>query len=1557
MPLHYTTDNHFIAVSDKAYLDNDEIDLPDNLKKTILRISPSKNSSVSEQQEKWLNKLTPETALEIAFKYKSPHKFCAEILNWLDKLEKIPNELKDNFRNKNWLVDIHKKPVTLNKVINLPEIQNVVTEVMSKNCDCEYWNVDLLSEDITKHSFFKELKKYLPNEKKSLVLLGELIAQIDDYWIGTLKEEDFIESPDILKKTAGLLKNCPSIKGWEILAKILNAYEKNDGYKEIFSQLIKDIPLNKVIEVLQWIWKQGNNDEIITIFNRYLVLYINKDPTRERLSELTLVNSLKEWRNAKELCHGYENISKNHILHKAQAEILGLNKYQKTCSDNDNRNKLNEADDEFCRVLAKRLINTPERLKLYFDKWDGLVPSEMIGVFLFLLGSNEDMRNLAKKFLGGNYPVEWIQEQISENIQFDYMFSFKPITQANFNVHNIINKFITVPIAKQVTNILVGEYEHYCLALPGFNVRQRVYPLYLYSLPNLEEYDDLPLLLKNSCEYILRKIYKTKPNIDALWEKLQNVEQLDIDIARNLILDNLPNHIRTLGINKTHKEIDYEIKEWDDARIMAAKYEDNLEKKQKYEENKKNIISKIEGLIISSPGIQKAILEGVSRQISNFQYDINSVPFEIFQNADDAVSELLTMRSKVADTVGNEELSPIEQTFILQSDSKSLSFMHWGRLLNDYGKNEIFWKQGFNQDLEKMLTLLVSDKQYPHADTESEHVAPVTGKFGLGFKSLLLICDKPRIVSGRLAVEIIVGLLPQKLKEEAESLRQILRDKVNQRSVQGTIIAADLNQEYPKIIPNFECFAGYLAVFARHIRRIEVKDRSFQWQEPGSPIIYIPDTNIEVGTVQTLNENESFKALYFRYNEKDNDKGGILLRIGENGFQALPEDIPKFWVLNPVQEETECGFAVNAQFDVDAGRARLSATSKNNQKIAKDLGVHFGMSLCSLFEQKNEKLSSELGLSDSLTSYEFWNSLWEVLISGWTAKGRVGELLEALLCDDRGLGRLITECSALPNGLSEGSKVLTSFPDIQYVIPDEIAEKETFEILLNQLPMLFNGLKERNIVANRTKELLGKILPNKLEQINNWRVLLPKEILDSLIYDDKILVSIEMAEALGLLIDNYFEKNLYQYKNKFFFMAENGEYYPANTLLSKYAKDKSVEKWATINGIKRPPYPGVEINEERLIAGFAPNSNLINSTYTQSGLNFIEKLDILRPAISNPKEIAEWIKKADTLDKQSSASHYLSSCENRSGYGLNIKNQVIKLLNEELDNLPEWLQEVLSRINKPLQKPTSPQEPTSRNAHRTEELTKLYEWWMEEQELQIQEYNSRTYPNEIFPISRDDPDARQSWLTLFVLGACHRLGRAKPQQHRNFINLCQREGWWNTFADVNPVRHPEQWISILETYVNDKDEKYSHWMQLFPIIYRMSRGLEAYIETLSDPRHTGEDFDLNQLLQQNTASILQGGGFDAPQLKRALGFGACFVLRELARNKIIETNRYINPYCYVPVGRTRDLLERMGCIECSGDADIEQSRKIHAFLVKHLGEEKATFNGAYDIPLQLWAEK
>ena len=235
-------------------------------------------------------------------------------------------------------------------------------------------------------------------------------------------------------------------------------------------------------------------------------------------------------------------------------------------------------------------------------------------------------------------------------------------------------------------------------------------------------------------------------------------------------------------------------------------------------------------------------------------------------------------------------------------------------------------------------------------------------------------------------------------------------------------------------------------------------------------------------------------------------------------------------------------------------------------------------------------------------------------------------------------------------------------------------------------------------------------------------------------------------------------------------------------------------------------------------------------------------------------------------------------------------------------------------------------------------------------------HESSWYPNNLKPrFGREDDlsslETRKRWLTLLALGACHTLGRTRPEQHRSFLERCDHRGWLDTFACK--TSSTSDWIDILKEIIDTKEKgaNYWYWMRLFPAIYQISIFLEEYIELLRGMDERKSVNSLEQVLSPRNDPALQGGGIQSPSLVDVLGTGAPFVVRELARTRVL-TSENVHPWCFVPRRSIVRFLEELGMKPprpgCDGSADI------HAFLVEHLGD-RATFNGLYDLPLEVEA--
>ena len=207
---------------------------------------------------------------------------------------------------------------------------------------------------------------------------------------------------------------------------------------------------------------------------------------------------------------------------------------------------------------------------------------------------------------------------------------------------------------------------------------------------------------------------------------------------------------------------------------------------------------------------------------------------------------------------------------------------------------------------------------------------------------------------------------------------------------------------------------------------------------------------------------------------------------------------------------------------------------------------------------------------------------------------------------------------------------------------------------------------------------------------------------------------------------------------------------------------------------------------------------------------------------------------------------------------------------------------------------------------------------------------------------------------MLLLGAFHTLGRTRPEQHSGFITLCRTNGWWDIFSAEEPTERPDEWMRVLDEYINKQveDTQYEYWMNRFPTIYRFSRKLDDYAEAFYSLDQQDENVNVEKTLMPRAFEVFQGGGIDAAPIAKTLGMGACFVLREMIRRNLLK-NRHVFPYCYVPVEGVRNLLVTLGCKGMNSDESyLDLSKIIFEFLCDHLGEDKASFNGSFDIPLQ-----
>ncbi len=691
------------------------------------------------------------------------------------------------------------------------------------------------------------------------------------------------------------------------------------------------------------------------------------------------------------------------------------------------------------------------------------------------------------------------------------------------------------------------------------------------------------------------------------------------------------------------------------------------------------------------------------------------------------------------------------------------------------------------------------------------------------------------------------------------------------------------------------------------------------------------------------------------------------MAVGTTGFEKLPDDIPTFWVTAPTTEKLKAGFAVNGPFALDIGRAQLASDIEQNDKLACLLGADFGSALIEMLESASHDWSqfcNSLGLAENTPPYQLWYSLWNLMSEGIPNDSRSEtELLKRIFWGNGCGMTLLLQKQCLPTGLPENYQRLTHPINVVHMAQGIIDEKA--EKILPKVSKWDNfrlRVRPGNIISHSRVGLAMKRL--RPRRYLKWKSLKLKDIIEWELGNSK-QVSDKKADRLGTVITRCFLDEL-ERKND----SSRREIGELREVLKSLHFNAQVDGYQTVKDILAIDKKAdrEDDREESLRAAFAPEDRVLNSDYKSSGISFFKAC---RSQMNAPSEVlAKWGRNVPTQEKGIEFLRYLLKGK--------LGNAVGELLSRRLDNT--WLYHLPGNstyfnnfkgyeqlqllgvlgFQREIPEIGSVQPPKPIVASPPPNIIeKIYEWWEHSHVSGIQNYEKRIYVQGQFPkINKDVPanlTERTEWLKLFLYGIIHSVGRTKHEADRKFVRLCTDRGWLSLLA--NSANRPHDWLTAWDGYIDEQiqDIKFFHWMKQLIGLFVVGRRLDDYVEAFLAVNQIGKPFALSQITAPRASEIFQGGGPNAPPISKILGIGAWFIIRELVRKGIIE-NKNAHRHCYVPVKRVRDIVERMGGPFLENSSREEQSIRIYEFLAKHLGEEKATFNGAFDIPLQLIAE-
>jgi hypothetical protein len=1248
-------------------------------------------------------------------------------------------------------------------------------------------------------------------------------------------------------------------------------------------------------------------------------------------------------------------------------------------------------------LLGERLASTTNIAQIrqksskllleYLSSWTDDVPREVIGGLLYLLGGDAPLQTRLDELLEGQ-SREKIRTMLGwvDAYQTGYQGA-SPIVcnvtlepSSSVQVISVAGSPIRVPLSKEINGLMVGRHTI------SRSSDGTVINLTLRQIRSVDYQKRLAEIILKTAENLV-DIWRSlganidKANFAELWHGFEDAAQFGIELAQAMLKRHAVLILRQLALGtrqpgdrlqqllSSHGEAErtYVDTKLSKSAVSSPMYQARKDAEKELDRITDEIGGLIERDLVTQDNLISAVRGAIGR---HFQYRSDSVLFELFQNADDAALELEKLYA-------GTEVHHGPKACLVWTDENGLGFGHWGRSINEF-KTKFSDRRDleFERDLEKMLVMHDSSKTLQEGSID----AP-TGRFGLGFKSVFLETRLVHVVSDRLAFEIVGGMYPRRLDLERAVL---LRGRVTRDSRVGTAIWLQRPQtEAPgtwslRILDRFNSCLPLLLAFSQRIKSCELSAAD------GS---LVQHRWVELPLFDRVRVfSGEFGARRFMVLRGTGAKEGVLFSMGPGGIEPLPSQLPRCWVTTPLRENPPVDFAFSAPFAPDIGRNSLAQESSDNDALAETLGRAAGDALAALYQQMNSEygwshVRSTLGITQASNRADFWRSLWKALEGavmsspqGESPSSRIARLVACRILHQ------LASLPIVPTGLFGEHASLTSVPEIRNYCDGILSDKRLFQ---QAAPLL--SLEPGAIVSEERHRVLLQLglhgytpsaftlLSLLIARVGDVSSRVDSEVANDLgkIFDLSLLQNTrghvkEIAEIQNVLLQLLFPSQVgsHELADSLLILDDADEsliaaFAPPARVASKSLKTSGV---SLLRAARTKPTASISITE---LAGWA---NSVTDTEGQIG--------VLRYFLRHPRgsELAFYLQSEgsgwwDTILESTVVNERFGSEDARKLHMLLAFSQLARVP----QRAPGWSADPFdvrgvddsaypdddSNNETPVSVPVVPS--PSEFRPRADSLQRIYDWWCRESGERLADYEARVYPRGTPPqwIQRPHEEQElQDWMELFILGCLHTMGRARSEHHRGFLVFAhdQSPDWIAKFVEANLPR--EFWVDLLDTYLDPDgpDGKWYNWICRLPAYYQLSHWLRTYCLLFSTADQLDRIDSLDLLLTPSSNPALRGAVEWAPSLRRVLGSGSCFVLRELVRTRVLNGTQFYQ-HCFVPTGDVCDVIESLSGPKLNRDEKYDNSRAIYRWLAERLGPDKATFGLAFDIPFKILAEE
>lgn len=387
--------------------------IPEALKPHVLTIQPCSSKQARERQARLIEAWSPRSQIEVALAQPEPHHFHNEILSALAKLESPPDErLRGELRVQPWLL-ADQQPFRPQDVLALPSIVDEATRaLLLKSGEMPpFLPVAKLAIEVREHRGFAHLEEWiLPDRCSSFEALALMIE--DARIIGRLGAANDYPLDDFttLANGGGSL----GLPGWPLLAAVLTSLgDSRDNATKIVAAFagldasnakLAGTHLDCLAALAGENGRKGEGARRAYRHGFSIVAGWPEDARRQVFGGTRVPTEAGSLRNGREVVQSGDGLDPKHVLARDYASMFKEHGPQHTevpdaedvppdpFAANPRRGEIKDVD------LVALEAQSADQQRFFLNAWKGRVPSDLVIVFLGLIGRSEPFRRLANEW-------------------------------------------------------------------------------------------------------------------------------------------------------------------------------------------------------------------------------------------------------------------------------------------------------------------------------------------------------------------------------------------------------------------------------------------------------------------------------------------------------------------------------------------------------------------------------------------------------------------------------------------------------------------------------------------------------------------------------------------------------------------------------------------------------------------------------------------------------------------------------------------------------------------------------------------------------------------------------------------------------------------------------------------------------------------------------------------------------------------------------------------------------------------------------------------------------